>query len=95
MWKFERRAIEDAIERGWLLECGDPDFPDWEIKAGYERHIGQLIQDEWKTAAEIEKDEFIVLILEQYSDHLMAGRITWEQAILCRLEQIIFMEQIA
>ena len=97
MWKFERRAIEDAIQRGWIFEGNDRDFPEWEVKAGYEKDIGELIADEWKTASEIERDEFVVMITENYGHHLMAGRLTWQEAILCRLEEIIFneMEEIA
>lgn len=90
MLSFERKAMQDAIQRGWIFEGNDLHFPDWEVKAGYERSIANLFFEGWKEASQFDQDEFLVIMIEKFGNHLMAKRLTWEEAIYGRVEDLIF-----
>lgn len=95
MFKFEQKVIDLAIQYGWLYESDDWHFPEWEIKAGYAKHIAKLIAQEWAQADEWDKCEFTSFILETYGDFLMKDAFaenpfTWQDALICRVEHLIF-----
>lgn len=89
MLQFERKAIQQAIQYGWVKEDDDWHFPEWEIKGGYERHVADLFCSEWKAASPGDQDEFLTMMIVGWGDHLMAQRLTWQDAILSRVNEII------
>lgn len=95
MFKFEQKVIDQAIQYGWLYESDDWDFPEWEVKPGYAKHIAEAIAKEYAQADEMERCDFTAFIIENYGDFLMKdgfaeNPFTWQDALICRVEYLIF-----
>jgi hypothetical protein len=89
MLEFEKKAIDQAIQWGWVRDNDDRHFPEWEIKGGYERHLADLFCSEWDAANRWDRDEFLTMMIVGWGDHLMDQRLTWQEAILSRINEII------
>ena len=89
MFKFEKKALQDAVRRGWMYQ--ESGF--WYIKKNYAGHIAHLLAEQFCEAEEAEKIDFISYMMETYGDRLMQRAFdevsfTWEDALIERVETL-------
>lgn len=87
MFKFEKKALQDAVRRGWMYKKSGC----WYSKKNYASRIAQLLAEQFCEAEEAEKTNFISHMMETHGDQLMQYAFsevsfTWEDALMERVE---------